>query len=77
MQPRLILSTMKRRGVEVFCRRPYSEGNQVYSPIASSMMLIWLSEGDMILGGLSVRGAAERQTETKSLTMDTVSSPVD
>lgn len=29
------------------------------------MMLIWLSEGKRIFGGLSVRGAVKRQTERK------------
>lgn len=29
-------------------------------PIAISMTLIWLSEGERIFGGLSVRGAAEK-----------------
>lgn len=44
-------------------KSPLCEGNQAYLPIASSMMLIWPSEGDRILGGLSVRGAVERQRQ--------------
>lgn len=51
------------------------EWNPGYLPIASSMMLIWLSEGDRIFGGLSVRGAVEWQTETKMLKMATSSFP--
>lgn len=47
------------------------EWNPGYLPIASSMMLIWLSEGDRIFGGLSVRGAVEWQTEMKILKMAT------
>lgn len=39
------------------------EMNQVSLPIASSMTLIWFSEGERIFGGLSVRGAVERQTQ--------------
>lgn len=50
---------------------PACEWNSGYLPIASSMMLIWLSEGDRIFGGLSVRGAVEWQTETKMLKMAT------
>lgn len=76
-QPRLIVSTVESQAADVLRRRPHAEENQVYSPIASSMMLIWLSEGDRIFGGLSVRGAVEWKMETKSLTMDTFSSPVD
>lgn len=49
------------------------EWNPGYLPIASSMMLIWLSEGDRIFGGLSVRGAVEWQTETNVLKMATSS----
>lgn len=44
---------------------PECEGNQVYLPSTSSMMLIWLSEGDRIFGGLSVRGAVERQKQRR------------
>lgn len=32
-------------------------------PIVISMTLIWLSEGERIFGGLSVKGAVERHTE--------------
>lgn len=32
-------------------------------PIVISMTLIWLSEGERIFGGLSVKGAAERHTQ--------------
>lgn len=49
--------------LQVGNKSPLCEGNQAYLPIASSMMLIWLSEGDRILGGLSVRGAVERQRQ--------------
>ena len=38
---------------------------RVFLPIAISMMLIWLSEGNRIFGGLSVRGAVKRKTERK------------
>lgn len=44
-----------------------TQNARVYLPIAISMMLIWLSEGERIFGGLSVRGAAERQTEREQL----------
>lgn len=46
-------------------------------PIAISMTLIWLSEGKIIFGGLSVRGAVKRQTERKSTLNSTSFSPVD
>lgn len=38
-------------------------------PIVISMMLIWLSEGERIFGGLSVKGAVERQTERERSTL--------
>jgi len=49
----------------------------VVLPIAISMMLIWLSEGKRIFGGLSVRGAVKRQTKRESTLNSPPFSPVD